>query len=363
METGLIILNTLYCFFVFLVLIVFLKKQKINPVNDQPFISVVIAARNEENRIRPTIDSLAKVKYPKDKYEVIFVDDASQDNTANQIEACLKENSNWQLIRITKKGSKLKGKKSALKQAIEKAQGEIILTTDADCIVPENWLSEMASCFDEKTTMVLGHSLLIKRKGWLDKLLRFDNLFSGILVAAPTLLGFPLSSVGRNMAYKKSAYQKSGGYDELSQHKSGDDVHLTELFREKLNGRIVFNLKKDSFTSSKTPDSFGEIIHQQIRKNSKILKKSLPTIALTIFLLTYHLLLVIFPFSTNGSLNTWLSLIAVKFLSEFITLSVAAKKLSDPLLIPLIPIMQIFYPVYVSILGLAGIFQKYEWKK
>lgn len=356
-------LTILYSLAVLVVLLVLLIKPKIHPLKDLPFISVIIAARNEESRIGPTLESLAQLKYPGEKYEVIFVDDASTDKTAERIEAFTNKYSNWLLIKIGQKDTELKGKKLALKQAIEKARGEIILTTDADCIVPQNWLKAMATCFEKNTSMVLGHALLLKQKGLTDKLLRFDNLFSAIMMAAPARLGFAISSVGRNMAYRKKSYLKSGGYEQLSIHKSGDDVHLTELFRKKVHGKITFNFSRDSFTSSRRPDSFKEILHQQIRKNSKLLKKSLPTVLLSVILFGYHVLLIVFPFIFPGQLPVWLILAGIKLVSEFTALVVAAGTFADPGIIPFVPFMQIFYPLYVSVLGITGIFQQYEWKQ
>jgi hypothetical protein len=211
--------------------------------------------------------------------------------------------------------------------------------------------------------MVLGHAVLEQKKGFLDKLLRFDNLFSGIMVAAPTLAGFPISSVGRNMAYRKSAYLKSGGFVHLSQHKSGDDVHLTELFRRKLKGKITFCSAPGSFTFTKTPDSFKEIFLQQIRKNSKLLKKSPGSVLLALVLFFYLILLLAFPFYAPQSIPFWLGILAIKMIPEFITLVVAAKKLGDFKLVPFIPFMQIFYPVYVTIFSIIGVFQIYDWKR
>ena len=362
MPLILIVLSAIYCTAVLAVLLILLKKQKGSTEDLKPFISVIIAARNEEKRIQPTLKNLLELRYPKDKYEIILVDDASGDRTADIIQQYVDTNSNWVLIRISEKNNILKGKKNALIQAIAKARGEIILATDADCIVPGEWLSEMAAQFDEKTVMVLGHSLLLRQKGWLNRLLRFDNLFSAILTAAPTLIGFPVTSVGRNLAYKKSSYHNSGGYERLSVYKSGDDVHLTELFRSKIKGKIKFCFSKQSFTLSKPPDTLKEIFQQQIRKNSKILKKSAPTILFSLFLFIYHILLIVFPF-LYSSLQIWFLLLGAKLFCEFITLTVAAVKFSETSLIPAIPLMQIFYPVYVSFLGIIGLFQKYEWKK
>jgi len=363
MELILLVSTTLYCCAVIIVLIKISAKQVIVGWEKKPFISIIIAARNEEMRIKSTLESLSQLNYNTEKYEVIIVDDASTDQTVALIKEYADNRANWKLLRILKKNDTLKGKKAALKKAILEARGDIILTTDADCVVPKEWCEEMAAVFDDETIMVLGHALLFQKKGWLNKWLRFDNLFSGILMAATTMLGFPMTSVGRNMAYRREAYLKSGGFDQLSGHKSGDDVHLTELFRRKIEGKIKFNLNKKSFTISKPPDSWKEIIHQQIRKNSKILNKSFPSIVLSFFLFFYHALLVVFPFIFPSLTLFWTMLLALKLICEFITLYISAKKFSDISTMWLIPLMQIFYPLYVTVLGIVGIFQSYEWKK
>lgn len=361
---SLLFFSTLLYVGAVLVVLWLLLKNTAADYNNQHFISIVIAARNEAQRIKPAIDSLLKINYPKNKYEVIWVDDASGDETAGIINEYVKtQKGQWRLIRLKRENEKLNGKKAALSKAIEHAKGEIILTTDADCRVPENWLSEMAALFDDQTIMVLGHSVLEKKKGFFDKLLRFDNLFSGIMVAAPTQAGFAVSSVGRNMAYRKSAYRQAGGFGAISQHKSGDDVHLTELFRRKVKGKIAFCTGHGSFTFTKTPDKIREVIFQQIRKNSKLFKKSFSSIALTVFLFFYFGQLVIFPFVFPGSFLYWKWIIITKQLFEFLTLIVAAKKLGDPGLVPLIPFFQIIYPFYVTFLAVIGSFQIFEWKK
>lgn len=365
METTLIFLTGIYCFIVIAVLFAMLKPFKYGTAKQEiyvPFVSVIIAARNEARRIVPSLENLSRIKYPPERYEIIFIDDRSEDTTADIIESFIKGRENCSLIRINKKSEHISGKKYALNKGIEQAKGEIILNTDADCIVPPDWIREMVKCFSGNVVMVLGYSLLIKRNDWLDKLLRFDNLFSGIMIAAPASLGLAMSSVGRNIAFRKEAYIKSGGYQALAKYKSGDDVHLTELFRKKVPGKIIFNVSKNSFTQTKTPDSLNEVLHQQLRKNSKLLKKSIPSIALTTYLFLFHVVLFIFPFIQNLSTELWFLMAGLKLGIEFTTLLVSVFKLNDPEIIPYIPLMQIFYPVYVIVLGIIGAFQKFRWK-
>ena len=108
-----------------------LSKKTSNKKDKMPFVSVVIAARNEAKRIKPALDSLAMIDYPPDLHEVIWVDDNSVDATANFILDYVKDRSNWQLIKLQNKGQKFSGKKLALDTAIKQAKGEIILKIGA----------------------------------------------------------------------------------------------------------------------------------------------------------------------------------------------------------------------------------------
>ena len=326
-------------------------------------ISIVIAARNEEKRILPTLQSLEKLDYPKENYEIIIVDDDSTDNTVNIIEPFTQKNSNWNLIRLRREQSDIRGKKRALNEAINQSKYDIIFTTDADCIVHPNWLKKMSGYFSDNINMVLGHSPLVSRKGLWSKFLEFDNLFSAISGSAPAKMGFALSSVGRNLAYRKSIYESIGGFKSLKKFKSGDDVHLTERFREKNNKAIEYCADPDTYVMTIPPSTRRDIFHQQIRKNSKTLKKTWPTVVFSIGLFTFYMLFLTLPFLYTEILSIWIWIIIIKFIAEFIALLFASLIFRKKQLIPYLLPLQIFYPIYLLFFSFLGVLQLYEWKK
>ena len=326
-------------------------------------ISIVIAARNEESRISPCLQSLTRLNYPSEKYEIIFIDDQSSDGTAKLIERYCEKYNNWQLIRLDKKSRELRGKKNALLHGIEQAKGEVIFTTDADCIIPEGWLRETVRYFTDGTAMVLGFSPLISQKGVIQRFLQFDNLFSAISAAAPTKLGYPFTSVGRNLAYRKDAYENAGGFLALKKFRSGDDVHLTERFRYLNQGFIDYCANSKAFVTTHVPDSIKEIFHQQIRKNSKILKKAGTSIGFSLILFLYYMLLIIIPIILPHWRLIWLIFLIIKLVVEYIDLLKAAKIFNQKQLIKIIPLMQIIYPAYIIFFSLLGILDLYNWKK
>lgn len=353
-------------YFLILILVMFglgRLKRKPSPPVELPKISIIIAARNEARRIRPVLNSLERLDYPADNYEVIFVDDASTDGTGEMIQSFAGRHQNWRLIRLNEKSNELKGKKKALKAAIEAAEGELIFTTDADCRVPPNWLKIMSRYFDEQTAMVLGHSPLRTARGLLSILLKFDNLFSAIVCAAPAALGFPHTSVGRNLAYRKSIYMKVGGFDALKRFRSGDDVHLTELFRRSGKGKIVFCADPETFVDTLPHETLSEIFNQQLRKNSKTFSKSLPSLLFSLVVLAIYLFFIFLPFLTGALFKLWLSIILLKLALEFFALVQTAIIFKRKQLIPWLPLMQLFYPFYILVFGFLGSLQIYQWKK
>jgi cellulose synthase/poly-beta-1,6-N-acetylglucosamine synthase-like glycosyltransferase len=351
--------------FIALLIVTYIGLSKLKNVNNNFLLSVsiIIAARNEEDRILPCLQSLEKLNYPQEKFEIIFVDDCSNDNTPTIIEKHCKNHNNWKLIRIYKKSDEIKGKKNALLNGINQSKGEIIFTTDADCIVPENWIKEMINYFEPNVSMVIGHSPITRKKGLYQKILQFDNLFSAVAASAPTKLGNPISSIGRNLAYRKSAYEDVGSFLALKQYRSGDDILLTERFHYLNDGKIDFCAHPETYVKTHPPEKFADIFHQQVRKNSKALLKSPSSILFSAILFLYYLFFLSFPFLFPKYLIVWLIIFVTKFIIEFVDLAKAAKIFNLSHTIKYIPIMQIIYPFHIMLFSVIGIFQLYQWKK
>lgn len=324
-------------------------------------VSVVIAARNEEGRIAPCLESLAKLDYPADLLEIILVDDDSSDRTPGLIQAFCDGGSGRKLVRIAEKDKELRGKKKALSEGIALASGEIIFVTDADCMVPPSWIRNMVPFFGPGVAMVLGYSPLRPGKGLLHRFLQFDNLVAAISIAAPAKLGFAYASAGRNLAYRKDAYTSVGGYHVLRQYRSGDDTHLTERFRREKAGAIDFCADPATFVQTGIPESIGDLLHQQIRKNSRHFRKSPASVLLTTLLLISYLV----PFAGLG-FSQWLVpgllFLGIRFGCEFLCLAKAALVFGQRDLIKTIPVMQGIYPPVILFFSIIGFFKLYRWK-
>jgi cellulose synthase/poly-beta-1,6-N-acetylglucosamine synthase-like glycosyltransferase len=337
---------------------------KIPSNNFTPKTSIVIAARNEENRIIPTLQALQNIRYPSGLLEIIFVDDASTDNTAKIIEEFIQKNPNWKCIQIKEKDTEWHGKKLALKTGIDATQGEIIFTTDADIIVQPDWISEMVKCFDKNVSMVIGHyEPAVKKNNLFGILVKFDNLFSSIVASITANLCYPISSAGSNLAYRKNAYNEVNGHEALKHFKSGDDVHLTERFRTKLKKKIIYCANPKTFVFTKPPSDKIEFLQQQMRKNSKHLRKTFSSILFSLFLLLYFLLSYSFPLINLSFFSSWLLIILIKLILEFIVLTRAAFIFNRKDIIVWFPLFQIFYPFYIILFSSFGNLQFYKWNK
>jgi len=327
-----------------------------------PVISVIIAARNEQDRILPCLQHLEKIDYPSDRLEIILVDDNSRDNTPLLSGEFCARHENWKLIRLSEKNIQPGGKKNALMHGIAKARGEIIFTTDADCMVPRLWLRNMVRYFTPQVAMVLGYSPLTPGPGFWNTILRFDNLFSAIATAAPAKFGYPFSSVGRNLAYRRINYDQVGGYQSLKKFRSGDDMHLTERFRTSGSGLIDYCADPLTFVDTRPPATVRQIFHQQIRKNSKVLKATPATVTFFILIFIYYLSIPWLPISDPGSVAYWGILLFLKLLLEWVCLMRAIRIFKQEALRGYLLLMQIIYPVFIIFFSLLGIFQKYSWK-
>lgn len=191
-----------------------------------PAVSVVAAVRDEENNIIDFLESLVKQDYPR--LEIIIVDDNSQDDTRVLAEDFCRGITN---IRIIPAGENTRGwgpKKNALHSGICSCNGEIILTTDADCRPEPGWVKNIAAEFTEGTGAVVGYSPLRFSGGLTGRLKSLEALASAVVSAGFIGLGKPFLAVGRNLAYRKDLYLRIGGFGESGRAPAGDDDLLLQ---------------------------------------------------------------------------------------------------------------------------------------
>lgn len=211
---ALILMTGYYAFVVIVLFIGTLRVQSSVKSNAQPFVSVIVATRNEEATIGECIHSLLNQDYPADKYEIIVVNDRSTDETGQIIEKVRKRSANVIRVDITSESVEMAGKQNALNAGIKKSRGSIILTTDADCMAKSSWIKTMVSYFDEKTGVVIGLPVT-REDSFFAKLQSIDLVY--LLNCAVGIIGWnkPISAIGNNMAVRAEAINQIGGISAL----------------------------------------------------------------------------------------------------------------------------------------------------
>ncbi len=327
-----------------------------------PFSSVVIAVRNEETNIEGVLRALKEQSYDSQKFEVIVVDDHSQDNTvqlATQFAASISD------PRITVASLKdQSGKSAALAHAVSQSKGELILTTDADCIVPRSWLESMVGCFDPSVGFVAGPVLEIPSRSLLSQLQAIEYLSLTTSAAGLIGSGEPIICSGASIAYRKSAFLQVNGYgDSVS---SCDDETLMQRMVLRDAGTVAFNPDASAIVSTKTPSNLSAFWRQRTRwaakkgryEDASILRRLLLVYGFFFVLLGAWIVALVEP-------TLWLPVIAIllaKGVSEFFVLSRGARLFRQPLPLGQFLIAELFHVPYIAVAGLIGQFSSLRWK-
>ncbi len=322
--------------------------------------SIVICARNEADNLPALFDSLAQLIYPADQYEIILVDDSSTDETARLMQQFAVKQPNRHYLYHEKTVDSYKGKKGALEFGIEHSQYEFIIATDADCIVPPNWLKSMLPCFNDNVAMVQGYSPVIRRSDFLSVYQQFDTLAEGVTAAASMYFNNPTHANARNFAFRKTVFQSLGGFKKISHVDTGDDFYLAKLIKKESDYRFKYNPDPAAFVFTEEVASLTMYWQQQLRRNSKGVDLGFSYFILGCGLLGFHILLLYLLFSQQLSLFGLL--LGGKLFAELLPVSVGVIKFQEKRILPFLPILWIIYPIFYFLSQILGSFKLYKWK-
>lgn len=213
-----------------------------------PSVTVIVAARNEEDNIGQCIESLLALNYPTDKLQIIIVNDRSTDSTKDIILRYTEKHNVLTYLEAIDSPGKLKGKPKALSQAINNAKGELIFTTDADCHVNPDWVKEMVRHYDPDTGVANSYTIIEPRNIYWG-MQSFDWLYLLSLASGSDGINIPLSCVGNNMSYRKKAYDEVGGYENIKFSVTEDFILLQSIKRK---GKWRTKFPADKYTLNYT---------------------------------------------------------------------------------------------------------------
>lgn len=228
-------------------------------LSSPPSLSVIIAAHNEAENLQRNLDSVLNQDYPD--FEVVVVDHGSTDHTAEVLEAFQKTHQNLRVCPVVRSAQTI-GKKEAIAAGIQHAQNEHLVFTDADCQPADSlWLQRFAMAFESGADFALGTGLFRGNRSLLHRTYRLDAARIAMFYLAANALGSPYMAVARSMAYRKSLFDKAGGFKSHSHIPSGDD----DLFLQSVADHARVVNVPDAMTWSSAPDSWSAWQQQKLR--------------------------------------------------------------------------------------------------
>lgn len=296
-----------------------------------PAVSVIVCAHNEYDNLQDYLSILLEQDYPC--YEVIVVDDSSEDGSDLLLERWSRQYGNLYHTFVPRGARVLSNKKLALTIGIKAAHYDYLLLTDADCR-PESkyWIREMMKGFsNEQTELVLGFSPYFEKKGLLNHIIGYDTLFNGLQYMGMARAGKPYMGVGRNLAYKRETFFSVGGFKGLLGNRAGDDDLFVNRIANAANTVVVNNPNSIVWSVPKT--TWREWFHQkrrhlsvspQYRTKSKI-QLTLEPLSRGIF---YASLLISAIVGNIELISIALALFLLRLLVQLIIINVSARRLN-----------------------------------
>jgi cellulose synthase/poly-beta-1,6-N-acetylglucosamine synthase-like glycosyltransferase len=328
-------------------------------------VTLLIAARNEEENIRLTIEDILAQDYPKYLLEVIIVDDHSTDSTADIIRSYATQGIT--LLQMNEAQKLNSYKKKAIAEAIKLSTGDLMVATDADCRMGPHWLSTVVSYYEsQKLVMISSPVAYFQEKSLFERLQTLE--FSYLIGIGASFIGNGRASTcnGANFAYRKDVFYEVGGFTGIDDLASGDDELLLQKVAERYPGRIGFLKSRDAIVYTHAKPTLAEFMQQRRRwasKSTKYKDKSVVALAVCIWLFNLSMLVNAFlSFYKLAFFEVFALQLLLKYVFEAAFLLPITMFFKRSGLIVLLIILSPIHVLYFVYVGLIGNTSKYQWK-
>lgn len=358
----------LYCFIIGAFIVGFDRVKVFNNTTKNTInsFSIIIPFRDEEQALPNLLKSILKLEYPKSNYEIIFVDDASTDDSVDLINRTFANaQSNIKIIDTIRKSSS--PKKDAIDTAIQDAKFNWIITTDADCVLPRNWLNTY-DAFIQKNhpELVVAPVTYYSDTRFLDRFQLLDLLS----LQGATIGGFgiqnPFLCNGANLCYRKDVFNEINGFQGNETIASGDDIFLLEKVLEKHPNKIFYLKSKESIVRSKPQQNFKDLIQQRIRWAAKSTGYKNPFSKLVgVSVLAMNTLLIILLILSIFGYFKWSHtalIFLLKFLADLILLVKTVAFFDQKRVLASYFLSSLIYPFFSMFVAIASLTSGYQWK-
>jgi hypothetical protein len=339
---------------------------------DQPMVTVLVAARDEETNLPRTLDALLAQDWPADKTQIVVVDDRSTDNTAGVLrDYAARFPGRVETVRVTALPEGVSPKKHALAQGLGIARGAWIAVTDADCTMGPRWLSRLACEFTDKTGMVIGFTAYDEpARGFSAaggaRALEFAS--HGVSAAALVGLGFPVIANANNLAYRRRAFDEAGAFARHGSVVSGDDDFTLQEIHATGRWEIRFCAAPETRVRTTPPETWRHFWEQRKRWAGKCLHYRPPQVAFLLLVFAFYAaiagLLVAGLFHAGDGCPGLLGLagLAIKTAADFAVMQRGLKIIGLSPLLRFFPLTAAMHIPLVIGAVIAGSLGSFTWK-
>lgn len=348
------------------------RNLKYNPASvpsSETAFSIIIPFRNEQVHLPGLFDSLKRLKYPTQKFEILLINDSSEDDSEKMVQEFRKMQPDLSIELLQNRRESISAKKDAIKVGIEKSRFEYIATTDADCKVPENWLQGFDAQIESEDSDLIAAPVILDQVHPKDPLFRKFDLIDFMSLQATTIgafgLGRPFICNAANLCFKKKAFQEVGGYKQSSNYAGGDDVFLLQKFKEH-ERKIDFIRCINMIVTTAAQKDLRSFLQQRFRWAAKSAgyKDSFARFAaLTVFLMNAAIVIGLVLCLLEASYIQWLMVaFLIKFNLDFMLIYKAAVFFDRKASMRSYAWSSIAYPLFSSGIALTSIFVGFKWK-
>jgi len=329
--------------------------------------TIIIPFRNEAENISILTKSLQEVDYPNTHFEIIFVNDSSTDNSVPLLTEFIIKNNHWKLIDNKRKSNS--PKKDAIQTAVQQSNYDWIITTDADCELPKNWLASFNSFIElnKEVKMIAAPVTYKVNTAFLQQFQQMDFLS----LIGTTIGSFGINKAfmcnGANLCYNKQLFLDLNGFDGNNNIASGDDVFLLEKFIQQYPKQVKYLKTKEALVITKPENNFKDLVNQRIRWASKTNEtKSLfgKIVGLLVLLMNIiSLWSLFFGLWFTTYTNFLLLIIFLKWIIDFVLINKTYQFSEQKLSLSNYLLSSFFYPFFVIFVVVKSIFTKVVWKE
>ncbi len=341
-----------------------IKEFKLKKTPPSNTFTIIIPFRNEAQNLPELLNSLSKLKYPKELFEILLINDESEDDFMSII-----SNYNANNLRvINNERNSNSPKKNAIETGIRHSNFDWILTTDADCILPEYWVNSYDEFIQMNAPVFIAGPVTFKiNNTFLDKFQLLDFMaLIGCSIGGFGILK-PFMCNGANLCYKKDAFIAVNGFEGNKNIASGDDIFLLEKMIKKYPKQTKYLKSLDTLVVTSTMSTIRDLFSQRIRwasKTNSYTNSFTKFISLTIFLINLLCAVIITKSIIYQTISSFSILIlSLKVGIDFIIILITLKFMKKSTEIIFFPIISIFHPFFnLAVAILTLIRRKYNWK-